>query len=124
LGVELQIEFTSRRPGSFGLGIAGRTMEWLTTTWFRFTCLAISAIIIMAALSANMPFSSRIALIVFAPIAATFYWFAFLFLLLICRYLGTFGRVFANVLVIYFYLFSRLVVQPPPKLWLPLTIDR
>jgi hypothetical protein len=43
---------------------------------------------------------------------------------LICRYLGTFGRVFAHVLVIYFFLFSRLVVRPPPKLWLPLTIDK
>jgi hypothetical protein len=122
--VELQIEFTSRKPGSFGLSPFGRTLEWVTRTWLRFTCFLFSAGIALIALSSPMPVSEKFVLIVFAPVAALVYWYMFLFLLLICRYLGRFGRVFAHVLIIYFFLFSRLVVQPPPKVWLPLISDR
>jgi len=60
-------------------------------------------------------------MIILAPIGATMYWYLFLFLLLISEYLGTVGRVLSRVLVVYFYIFSRLIVQPPPLVSLPLT---
>jgi hypothetical protein len=121
--MELQIEFASRKPGSFGGSRIGLAMEWVTRTWLRFTCLLFSAIIIIAVLPSNIPSSDKLPLIIFAPLAAVIYWYMFLFLLLICRYLGLFGRILAHVLVIYFFLFSRLIVQHPPKVWLPLISD-
>lgn len=122
--MELQIEFASRKPGSFGSSPLGLALEWITKTWLRFTCLLISAIVIIAVLSSNIPPSDKLPFIIFAPLAAVMYWYMFLFLLLICRYLGLFGRVLAHFLVIYFFLFSRLIVQHPPKVWLPLIRDR
>lgn len=118
--MELQIEFTSRKPGSFGHSPVGRTFEWITTTWLRFTCFLFCMIITLMALASPMPASEKFMLILFAPFVALVYWYMFLFLLLICRYLGRFGRILAHVLIIYFFLFSRLVVQHPPKVWLPL----
>lgn len=121
--MELQIEFTSRKPGSFGGSPIGLAMEWITKTWLRFTSLLLSAIIIIIVLHSNEPPSDKLHLIVSAPLLAVIYWYMLLFLLFICRYLGLFGRIFAHVLVIYFFLFSRLVVQHPPKVWLPLISD-
>jgi hypothetical protein len=121
--MELQIEFSSRRAGSFGGSPIGLAMEWITKTWLRFTCLLFSGVIIVAVLASSMPPSEKWPIVIFAPLAAVVYWYVFLFLLLICRYLGRFGRIFAHVLVIYFFLFSRLIVQHPPKVWLPLIQD-
>ena len=121
--MEIQIEFTSRKPGSFGGSPIGLTMEWITKTWLRFTCLLFCAIIIVLVPSLNVPPSDKLPLIIFAPLVAVIYWYMFLFLLLLCRYLGLFGRILAHVLVIYFFLFSRLIVQHPPKVWLPLISD-
>jgi hypothetical protein len=59
--------------------------------------------------------------VLFAPLAAVFYWYVFLFLLLVRRYMGRFGTVFAHLLIIYFFLFSRFVAQLPPSIYLPLT---
>lgn len=121
--MELEIEFASRKLGSFGSSPIGLAMEWITKTWLRFTCLLFCAIIIIAVPPSNMPPSDKLPLIIFAPLVAVIYWYMFLFLLLICRYLGLFGRILAHILVIYFFLFSRLIVQHPPKVWLPLISD-
>jgi hypothetical protein len=118
--VELQITFSSRTPGSFGNTAAGRIAEWLTKTWLRFTCALISSMIIIVVLVSQLPLSEKVPLLLSAPIIAVIYWYMFLCLLLVCRYLGWVGRVFGSALVIYFFLFSRFVVQRPPKVWLPL----
>jgi hypothetical protein len=122
--IDLQITFSSRRPGSFGSGPFGNVLEWWTTNWFRFTCLLVSAFITIGGLSSKLPASEKVFIITLAPVLATMTWGAFLLVLLFCRYLGTFGQVFAHLLIIYFFLFSRLVVQHPPKLWLPITPDK
>jgi hypothetical protein len=119
--VQLFIKFRSRRSGSLGLSPLGRLLEWLTTTWLRFTCLVFVLLIIAIAPFANIPPNEKFILIIFAPIGAVVYWYFFLFLLLISEYLGTFGRILAHVLIIYFYFFSRFVVQRPPIVSLPLT---
>ena len=119
--VQLYIKFRNRRRGSFGTSGFGRLAEWLTTTWLRFTCCIFSFLIIAIAPAANLPLSGKLAMIILAPIGATMYWYLFLFLLLISEYLGTVGRVLSRVLVVYFYIFSRLIVQPPPLVSLPLT---
>jgi hypothetical protein len=80
-----------------------------------------SVLIILGVAFSNIPSSDKIPLIMFAPVFAVVYWYQFLFLLLICRYLGVFGRILAHVLVVYFFLFSRLIVQQPPRIELPLT---
>ncbi len=98
--IELQITFRSRRPGSFGASALGRALELVTATWLRFTCLLVSTLIVTLALTCNIPQ---------------------LILLLLCRFLGVSGQIFANILIIYFFVFSRLIVQEPPKLWLPIT---
>lgn len=119
--VQLFIKFKSRRSGSFGNSQIGRVIEWLTTTWLRFTCLIFSILIIAIAPLANLPPNDKLMMVIFAPIGAVMYWYVLLFLLLASEYLGTFGKVLSRVLVIYFYLFSRLVVQRPPLVSLPLT---
>jgi hypothetical protein len=95
-------------------------MEWGTQTWLRFTCVLFSTIIVIGALSANIPTADKLPLIILSPALAIVWWYMFLLLLLICRYLGSFGKLLAHFLVIYFFLFSRLVVQPPPRIELPL----
>jgi hypothetical protein len=124
VAVELQIEFTSRRPGTFGGSPIGLAMEWMTKTWLRFTCLLFSAIIIITVIGSDVPASEKLPLIILAPVLAIIYWYLFLFMLLICRYLGLLGRILAHVLVIYFFLFSRLIIQHPPKVWLPLISEK
>lgn len=119
--VELYLQFRSRQAGSFGNRPVGQILECVTETWLRFTCLVFSVLIVLIALSSKMPADQKILAVVFAPVAAVVYWYIFLFLLLISRYLGRFGTIYAHCLVIYFYLFSRLVVQPPPGIYLPLT---
>lgn len=118
--IELHITFRSRQPGSFGGSPPGRLVEWVTQTWLRFTCFLFSSIIVIVALSANMPPDEKTALIVLSPALAIIWWYAFLFMLLVCRYLGIFGKLLAHFLIIYFYLFSRLIVQRPPRIDLPL----
>ena len=121
--MDLQIEFRSRKPGSFGGSPIGLALEWITKTWLRFTCLLFSAIIIVAVMPSSIHPSEKLPLIILAPLFAVIYWYMFLFLLLVCRYLGLFGRLLAYVLVIYFFLFSRVIIQHPPKVWLPLISD-
>ena len=99
-------------------------MEWLTKTWLRFTCLLFSAIIILVVISSDILPSDKLTLIICAPVIAVFFWYMFLFMLLICRYLGLSGRILAHVLVIYFFLFARLIIQHPPKIWLPLISEK
>jgi hypothetical protein len=119
--VQLYIQFRSRRPGSFGTSALGQAMEWCTRTWLRFTCLLGSILFGLLALFSSMPLEHRVAMLALAPVASVFYWYVFLFLLLISRYLGRWGGILANLLILYFYLFSRLVVQTPPAVYLPLT---
>jgi len=119
--MELQIKFATRTAGSFGTSPAGLVMEWITKTWLRFTCCLLSAVIVLIALSSGAPASEKLTLIVLAPVMSIVYWYMLLFMLLLCQYLGLVGRVLAHVLVIYFFLFSRLVVQQSPKVELPLT---
>jgi hypothetical protein len=82
--------------------------------------------LISAAMMIVVPFSSllfteKLLLILFSPIAAMIYWCVLLLLLLVSEYLGVFGIILSRVIVLYFYLFSRLVVQRPPIVSLPLT---
>jgi hypothetical protein len=121
LMVQLYLKFQSRRPGSFGTSSAGRFAEWITTTWLRFTCLLfVIALCSTISILPNIPISQKLTLVLASPIAAIFYWYFFLLCLLVCRYLGTFGKVLAHVLIVYFYLFSRFVVQKPPIVTLSL----
>ncbi len=95
--------------------------EWLTTTWLRFTVLLFSCVFWAVALSASMPLGSKAIFVLGAPIAGVVYYYLFLLLILVCEYLGSFGLVFSRLLIVYFYVFSRLVVQSPPIVSLPLT---
>lgn len=122
--MDLQIKFSSRRAGSFGNSPVGRVAEWMTATWLRFTCLLMTAVIVTVGFSSNLPPSDKLPLILCSPLVAVLYWYFLLFLILICRYLGRFGVVLANAAVIYFYFFSWLVVQSPPKVQLPLISRR
>jgi sterol desaturase/sphingolipid hydroxylase (fatty acid hydroxylase superfamily) len=119
--VRVHLSFRSRRAGSFGTSSIGRVAEWVTTTWLRFTCALFVVVIVLVAILSPMAAGQKLMLIVFAPIAALFYWYGLLVCLLICRFLGTFGAVLAHILVIYLYIFSALVVQPPPTIDLRLT---
>jgi hypothetical protein len=119
--VQIFLKFPSRRPGSLGTSQVGRVAEWITATWLRFTCTLFVLAIVLVVVFSNAPASEKLMLIVLSPLAALFYWYALLFSLLICRYLGTFGIILAHVLVIYFYMFSGLVVQRPPSVALRLT---
>lgn len=119
--VQLYVAFRSRKSGSFGSSISGNILEFCTKTWARFTCVLMFAFIALPVLFSNLPSGQKLSIVAAAPIAALIYWYAFLLLLLLCRYMGPFGIIFANLLLIYFYLFSRLIVQPPPGVYLPLT---
>jgi hypothetical protein len=116
----LQISFQSRKQGSFGGSPSGQIVEWITTTWLRFTCSLFSIIIIGVVASSHLPGENKVGVIFAAPLMALVCWYSVLFILLVCRHLGMVGRVLSLVIVIYFFLFSRLVVQPPPRVWLPL----
>ena len=119
--MHIHVKFSCRRAGSFGTSPFGRVAEWITATWLRFTCtlftLVIEAIVVLSA----SPAREKVWLMLTAPIGAIFAWYALLFCLLVCRNLGTFGRILANALVIYFYVFSNLIVQRPPTVVLRLT---
>ncbi len=119
--VHLFLKFKSRRLGRFGNSPLGRVLEWLTITWLRFTCSLVSVSFLVFIPFVNLPADEKLLLILLAPIGAVIYWYIFLFLLLISEYLGTFGKILAHVLIVYFYLFSRFVVQQPPIVDLSLT---
>ena len=119
--VELHIKFKSRQQGTFGNSPVGRTAEWLTTTWVRFTCSLIVILVVAVTLASNLPPNVKLNTILVSPIVAVLCWHAFLFLILVSEYLGVFGKVLSRILVLYFYLFSRLIVQQPPMTVLGLT---
>lgn len=119
--VQLYFKFRSRRRGSFGTSTVGRIAEWITTTWLRFTCLLFVVLIVMVVAPSDLPPDQKATVILLSPIMAVICWYVFLFFILVCRYLGTFGNVLAHVLIIYFYVFSGLVVQRPPIVGLGLT---
>lgn len=119
--MQIHLNFRSRRPGSFGPSPLGRLAESVTLTWLRFTCTLFTLLIGAAAVLSSAPLTDKAMLIVAAPIGALAFWCALLLCLLVCRYLGVAGRILAHVLVIYFCVFSRLIVQSPPTLLLRLT---
>ena len=118
--VDLYLQFRSRRAGSFGSSQIGQMMEWITTTWLRFTCFLSTILMISIAIVSRLPTDQKMLLVVFAPVLSVASWYLFLLALLICRYLGRFGIILAHLLVIFFFIFSRLIVQPPPGIYLPL----
>lgn len=119
--VQLYFKFRSRPSGSFGTSPVGQIAEWITTTWLRFTCFLIVLVIVFIVAPSSLPTSEKLSIIVLSPLFAVFYWFGLLFCILVSRRLGAFGTLFANILVIYFYLFSRLIVQRPPLVGLGMT---
>jgi hypothetical protein len=119
--MQIFLKFRSRRPGSFGTSGVGRVAEWITATWLRFTCALFTVAIVVTVGVSNTPATDKLVLMALAPVGALFFWFALLFCLLICRFLGKFGMVLAHVLVIYFYAFSGLVAETPPTVALRLT---
>lgn len=119
--IELQVKFRSRSSGSFGSGPIGIAAEWLTATWMRFTTFLASLTIVMATIAVNMPLQDKILVVVSAPIGGLMCWFLLLVFMLYSKSLGLLGRLFARTVVIYFFLFSRLVVQPPPMIEIELS---
>ena len=119
--MHIHVKFGSRRAGSFGMSAPGRVAEWITTTWLRFTCALFTVAIVAIVSLSDISLRQKMLLDVTAPIGALFAWFALLFCLLVCRNLGLFGKILANALVIYFYVFSNLIVQRPPTVALRLT---
>jgi hypothetical protein len=119
--IELHIKFANRQQGAYGKSLLGRTAEWITTTWLRFSCTLFTVIAWAIILSSNLSPNEKFHAFLIAPILAIARWYFLLLCVLLCKYLGTFGKIFAHVLVIYFYLFSRLIVQRSPTVDLGLT---
>jgi hypothetical protein len=119
--IDLQITFTSRPAGSLVSLPGGAMLEFLTQTWLRFTCALVVTCVAIIVIVSPLPPGEKFGLIMTSPIFALAFWYALLGCLLVCRYLGFFGQVLAHLLIICFFLFSRFVVQRPPKVWLPLT---
>lgn len=119
--VGLHIRFKNRHRGSFAGSKLGNFFEWVTATWLRFTCMWLSSFIVIMVLISTLPPAEKIMSIIVAPLISAICWYVFLFLLLICKYLGTFGKFLAHGLVVYFFLFSRFIVQAPPIVDLSLT---
>jgi hypothetical protein len=118
--VDLSLTLKSRRVGSFGTSPLGRLLEWLTLIWWRFTC-ALIAVPIAIGLSTSLPADQKLGLVIASPLLALTYWYLLLLTLLVCRALGRPGRILAHLVVVYFFLFSRFVVQGPPAILLHLT---
>jgi hypothetical protein len=119
--IDLHIKFRSRTAGSFGRTPVGRLGEWVTATWFRFTCLLFTGIFVLVVLASSMTANERLIAIAASPLLAILSWYCLLLCILLSAHLGIVGKVLSRVLVLYFYLFSRLVVQPPPGVDLRLT---
>ena len=119
--IDLQITFTSRQRGSLAHLPAGTMLEFLTKTWLRFTCALIVVFVAAVVTVSPLQPGEKFGLIVASPVFAIAFWYTLLSCLLVCRYLGSLGQVLAHLLIVYFFLFSRFVVQRPPKVWLPLT---
>jgi hypothetical protein len=76
---------------------------------------------IALALSSDLVMSQKLQAILLSPFISIVGWYFFLCCILMCEYLGPFGKILARALVLYFYVFSRLVVQRPPRVELSLT---
>ena len=119
--LELHYDFPNRKSGSFGTSAIGRFFEWWTTTWKRFTVLIFSVIIaVLLGISPELG-PERFIIIVFSPLAGLLYWYIFSIILLFSRHLGILGFIIAHILIIYYAIFSRVVVQKAPILDLPVS---
>jgi hypothetical protein len=119
----LRHKLPNRRSGSFGSSVLGQTMEWTTATWLRFKFAILCMIFIVVALSVGGRALERLEFLLLSPFIA-------IIMLLFLKIFGVIvyfipgpNRVFGWLRLLFFWTFSRLIVQQAPELDMPLWID-
>lgn len=111
---ELHFHFQNRAAGSFGTGRMAAVAEWCTHSWKRFTIIVMSFLIVAPALLSHLHLAQKAALVIAAPALAIISWYFLLLIILVASTFGRFERLLSLLVVIYFFMFSRLVAQPAP----------
>ena len=118
-GPDLHYRLRSRPVGSFGRSPLGRIAESVTLSWFRFEVFLLWMIVVCAATSAqNM--SSALLILIASPATALTLWVLIKLLGWIFYFIPAVGRFWGWGRLLFLTLFSRLIVQEPPGIDLPL----
>lgn len=110
----------SRRAGSFGASAVGRAMEWLTMSWIRFE-IALAWVAVLLSLfvgSSGAPAELTFGLLA-SPIIAVVVWVILKGIGFVARQLPILGPIWGWFQIAFYWLFSRLIVQPAPEIMLP-----
>jgi len=86
--------------------------DWMTRTWFRFNVLLAWLVMVLVVVAAPAPIGQKFGMLVVSPIAALFFYFAWYVFLTIVSFMPGIKIPFGFLKLIYFRLFSRLIVQP------------
>lgn len=99
-------------------------MEWITATWARWTCTLLTLLFLIPTVLSDKPAADMAIEIAAIPFISIVIWYSILVMLLISRHLGVIGVALSAVVIVYFFMFSKFVVQSHPKIFLPLTKER
>ena len=116
-----------RTAGAFGSSLPGQAAEWLTTSWLRFESSLVWILILWVTVATPWPnLITGLAMLLMSPLAAVFMlftlkgagWVIYLVPITLFSQVIGWGRI------AFLWTFSRLVVEPPPDIEMPLWIGR
>jgi len=86
--------------------------DWMTQTWFRFNVLLAWFVMVLVVIAAPAPIGQKLGMLIVSPIAAVIFYFAWYVFLVVVSFLPVVKIPIGFLKLIYFRIFSRLIVQP------------
>jgi hypothetical protein len=87
-------------------------LDWLTRTWFRFNILLLWIFLLFLIIAVPVPIEQKLGMLAISPIAAVLFYLSWFVFLLIVSFIPVVKIAIGFLKLIYFRMFSRLVVQP------------
>lgn len=113
-----------RRTRSFGSSTLGKTLDWITTTWFRLSIFISAVAYIVILLSSDVPTGFPIPVAFLPPVGAAAVLFWIKLVVFVCSFFPVAGPIAGFSRVLFYKMFCRLVAEPAPKLEIPLWFHR
>ena len=119
-----EYELPHRQPGRFGSSRLGKSMEWTTTTWLRFNLFVCWLVVLSMIAGGVITGRPVLSTLLFSPLAGL----VMLAAIQVAGWIGAFipglSVVFGLFRLLYVWAFCRLIVQPAPRVHMPLWFAR
>ena len=117
--ITFKYDLPNRTRGSFASFPFGKVAEYLTLSWLRFNVSLLVVVVVSAALISPAPIETKLLQVALAVPAAFVIYPCVLVAVLICSVIPIVKVPIGLMRVLYYIVFSRLVVQKSPRLYIP-----